>query len=81
MPMNASPSDSSSRSPKLLERLRDRICLKHHSLRTAQACVLWAKRYIIFHDKWHPAEMGKAEIEAFLTSLAVERTVTASTQN
>jgi len=81
MTMNASPSDSSSRSPKLLERLRDRICLKHHSLRTAQACVLWAKRYIIFHDKGHSAEMDKAEIEAFLTSLAVERTVTASTQN
>jgi len=79
--MNASPSDSSSRSPKLLEQLRDRIRLKHYSLRTEQAYVQWAKRYIIFHGKRHPAEMGKAEIEAFLTSLAVERNVTASTQN
>jgi len=79
--MNASPSDSSSRSPKLLEQLRDRIRLKHYSLRTEQAYVQWAKRYIMFHGKRHPAEMGKAEIEAFLTSLAVERNVTASTQN
>ena len=79
--MNAFPSDASSRSPKLLEQLRDRIRLKHYSLRTEQAYVQWAKRYIIFHGKRHPAEMGKAEIEAFLTSLAVERNVTASTQN
>lgn len=80
MPMNASPSDSSSRPPKLLEQLRDRIRLKHYSLRTEQAYVQWAKRYIIFHGKRHPAEMGKAEVEAFLTALAVERNVTASTQ-
>jgi len=55
--------------------------LKHYSLRTEQAYVQWAKRYFIFHGKHHPAEMGKAEIEAFLSSLAVERNVTASTQN
>ena len=81
MPMDAPPSGSSARSPKLLEQLRDRIRLKHYSLRTEQAYVQWAKRYIIFHGKRHPAEMGKAEIEEFLTSLAVERNVTASTQN
>lgn len=73
-------SDSSSRPPKLLEQLRDRIRLKHYSLRTEQAYVAWAKRYIFFHGKRHPADMGKAEVEAFLTSLAVERNVTASTQ-
>ncbi|MDP1572843.1 MAG: integron integrase [Pseudomonadota bacterium] len=76
----ASP-DSSSRPPKLLEQLRDRIRLKHYSLRTEQAYVQWAKRYIFFHGKRHPAEMGISEVESFLTSLAVERNVTASTQN
>jgi len=67
-------------SPKLLGQLRDRIRLKHNSLRTEQAYVRWGKRYIIFHGKRHPAEMDKAEIEAFLTSRAVKRNVTASTQ-
>jgi integron integrase len=67
-------------SPKLLDQLRDRIRVKHYSLRTEQAYLQWVKRYILFHGKRHPAEMGKVEVEAFLTSLAVERNVTASTQ-
>jgi integron integrase len=66
--------------PKLLDQVRERIRLKHYSLRTEQAYVHWVKRYIIFHGKRHPAEMGKAEIEGFLTSLAVDRNVSASTQ-
>jgi hypothetical protein len=66
--------------PKLLDQLRERIRLKHYSIRTEQAYVQWVKRYIIFHGKRHPAEMGKAELESFLTSLAVERNVSASTQ-
>lgn len=66
--------------PKLLDQLRDRIRLKHYSLRTEQAYLQWVKRYILFHGKRHPAEMGKEEIEAFLSSLAVERNVAASTQ-
>ncbi len=66
--------------PKLLDQLRDRIRLKHYSLRTEQAYLQWAKRYIYFHGKRHPADMGKEEVEAFLTSLAVDRNVTASTQ-
>lgn len=66
--------------PKLLDQVRDRLRLKHYSLRTEQAYVGWIKRYIIFHDKRHPAEMGKLELETFLTSLAVERNVSASTQ-
>ena len=66
--------------PKLLDQVRERIRLKHYSIRTEQAYVHWVKRYIIFHGKRHPAEMGKVEIEAFLTSLAVERNVSASTQ-
>jgi integron integrase len=64
----------------LLDQLRDRLRLRHYSLRTEQAYVHWVKRYILFHGKRHPAEMGKAEVEAFLTHLAVERHVAASTQ-
>lgn len=66
--------------PRLLDQLRDRIRLKHYSLRTEQAYLQWVKRYILFHGKRHPIEMGKVEIEAFLSSLAVERNVSASTQ-
>jgi len=67
--------------PKLLEQVRDAIRRKHYSIRTEEAYVDWIKRYILFHDKRHPREMGSAEIEAFLTHLAVERQVSASTQN
>jgi integron integrase len=66
--------------PRLLDQVRDRLRLKHYSIRTEQAYVGWIKRYIIFHNKRHPAEMGKLELESFLTSLAVERNVSASTQ-
>lgn len=68
------------RSPKLLDQLRERIRLKHYSIRTEQSYVHWAKRYLFFHKMRHPAEMGKVEIEAFLTSLAVDGKVSASTQ-
>lgn len=76
----AHPEKPPATSPKLLDQVRDRLRLKHYSLRTEQAYVGWIKRYIIFHDKRHPAEMGKLELETFLTSLAVERNVSASTQ-
>jgi len=69
--------DSPTRTPKLFDQIRDRLRLKHYSLRTEQAYVQWAKRYIFFHAKRHPTEMGKPEIEAFLTSLAVDRQVSA----
>jgi integron integrase len=72
---------AASAAPKLLELVRDRLRVKHYSLRTEQAYVHWIKRYIIFNDKRHPSEMGKREVEAFLTSLAVERDVSASTQS
>jgi integron integrase len=65
----------------LLAQVRERIRLMHYSLRTETAYVGWIKRYIHFHGKRHPAEMGKAEAEAFLTSLAVDRNVSAATQN
>lgn len=67
--------------PRLLDRIRDRIRLKHYSVRTERAYVHWVKRYILFHDKRHPVDMGKAEVEAFLTALAVERDVSAATQS
>ena len=66
---------------KLLDQVRDAIRLKHYSIRTEQAYTDWITRYILFHNKRHPGEMGAPEIEAFLTHLAVEQNVAASTQN
>jgi hypothetical protein len=67
--------------PKLLDQVRDAIRTRHYSYRTEEAYVGWIKRFIFFHHKRHPAEMGPAEITQFLTSLAVDRHVSASTQN
>jgi integrase len=69
------------RPKKLLDHVREAIRLKHYSRHTEQAYVTWIKRYIFFHDKRHPKDMGVAEIEAFLTHLAVQQKVAASTQN
>ncbi|MFP4346518.1 MAG: integron integrase [Anaerolineales bacterium] len=66
---------------KLLDRVSEAIQLKHYSPRTEEAYISWIRRFILFHDKRHPREMGAAEIEEFLTYLAVERDVAASTQN
>ena len=66
---------------KLLDRMRGVIRAKHYSYRTEQAYVQWAKRFILFHGKRHPRDMGKREVEAFLTDLAVRRHVAAATQN
>ncbi len=71
----------SKRPKKLLDRVREAIRLKHYSIRTEEAYVYWIKRYIFFHNKRHPREMGAPEIEAFLTHLAVKENVAASTQN
>lgn len=67
--------------PKLLDRLRDKIRLKHYSIRTETQYVHWARRFILFHGKRHPQDMGATEVEAFLTALAVKGKVAASTQN
>ncbi|TBV04483.1 integron integrase [Stutzerimonas kirkiae] len=67
--------------PKLLDQLRQQIRVRNYSIRTETVYAEWAKRYIRFHLYRHPAEMGAAEIEAFLTHLAVKRDVSASTQN
>jgi len=69
------------RPKKLLDQVRQSIRLKHYSIRTEEAYVTWIKRFILFHDKRHPLEMDVPEIEAFLTHLAVDQNVAASTQN
>jgi site-specific recombinase XerD len=70
-----------SKQPILLEAVRQRIRLKHYSHRTEKSYVHWIRRFVRFHNRRHPRELGKVEIEAFLTHLAVDRKVSASTQN
>lgn len=65
---------------KLLDLVRDKIRFKHYSIKTEQSYTGWIKRYIVFHDKKHPIEMGKREIEEFLTYLAVKKRVSPTTQ-
>src|SRR5262249_29189038 len=77
----AEPDPASAPKPRLLDRVRAAIRARHYSRRTEQAYVHWIKRYIFFHGKRHPAEMGATEVTAFLTSLAVRDNVAASTQN
>ena len=67
--------------PKLLDQVRGKIRLKHYSIRTEQAYVDWIKRFVLHFDKRHPRDLGAAEVEVFLTYLAVNRKVAASTQN
>ena len=66
---------------KLLDTVRDKIRFKHYSYQTEKAYVGWIKQFIFFHNKRHPNEMGKAEIEQFLTHLAVNKMVSPATQN
>ena len=66
---------------KLLDQVRDLIRIKHYSPRTEKTYVQWMRRYILFHNKRHPVEMGQVEIEAYLSYLAQVRRVAASTQN
>jgi integron integrase len=70
-----------SQAPKLLDQVRGKIRLKHYSIRTEQAYVDWIKRFILHFGKRHPRELGAAEVEQFLTHLAVAGNVAASTQN
>lgn len=72
---------SAQAAPKLLDRVRGKIRLKHYSLRTEEAYVDWIRRFIRHFDKRHPRDMGAAEVEAFLTHLAVAGKVAAATQN
>ena len=65
----------------LLDRIRDKIRLKHYSIRTETAYVDWVRRFVNFHHRRHPRELGAEHVEAFLSHLAVQRNVAASTQN
>ena len=67
--------------PRLLDRVRERIRVKHYSLRTEDAYLHWIRRFIFFHGKRHPRAMGGAEVEAFLSHLATAGRVAPSTQN
>ena len=66
---------------KLLDKVRQRIRLKGYSIRTEKSYVSWIKRFVLFHDKRHPQDMGRPEIEAFLSHLVMKRNVASSTQN
>jgi Phage integrase, N-terminal SAM-like domain len=66
---------------KILDQLRDVLSLKHYSYRTEQSYIDWAYLFIVSHNKHHPKKIGASEIGAFLTYLAVQRKVAASTQN
>jgi len=74
-------SSTAKEKPKLLDRLRQALSSRRCSRRTEQACVMWVKRFIFFHNVRHPAEMAEPEVSAFLTHLAVKEKVSASTQN
>lgn len=67
--------------PKLLDQVRDTLRRRHYAIRTEEAYLNWIKRFILFHNKQHPKEMGSQEIEQFLTHLAVNQHVSPSTQN
>jgi integron integrase len=67
--------------PKLLDQIRNKLRVKHYAIRTEEQYLHWIKRFILFHGKRHPKDMGAAQIEAFLTNLAVIGKVSASTQN
>jgi len=66
---------------KLLGEVRNTLRVRHYAIETEKSYVQWIKRYILFHKKRHPTEMGKLEVEQFLTWLAVNRKVAPSTQN
>lgn len=67
--------------PRLLDQVRSVIRIRHYSRRTEEAYTYWIRQFILFHDKRHPAEMGKVEVERYLSWLAEKRNVAASTQN
>jgi len=80
-PTGAIASPSGAPKPKLLDQVRQAIRARHYSYRTEKTYVGWMKRFIFFHNKRHPADMGEVEIAQFLSSLASDARVSASTQN
>jgi integron integrase len=77
----AEGADASPRRPRLLDRVRDALRLRHYSRRTERAYLGWIRRYVLVHGKRHPVDMGAEEVSRFLSSLAVQGKVGASTQN
>ena len=67
--------------PKLLDQVREAIRLRHYRVRTEEVYVSWIKRFILFHGKRHPLQMGEDEVTRFLSALAVHGHVSGSTQN
>ena len=74
------PNVVSQDSPKLLDRMRAEIRVRHYSIRTEETYLDWARRFILYHNKQHPKDMGADEVQAFLSYLALERNVSSSTQ-
>src|SRR5574341_1062701 len=75
------PDPPGPRQPRLLDRVRAALRARHYSARTEETYIGWIRRYIFFHEKRHPAEIGAPEVSRFLSALAVEGRVAASTQN
>jgi integrase len=75
------PSPGAAPAPRLMDEVRRVLRLRHYSHATEKACPGWIRRFILFHCKRHPREMGGAEVEAFLSALAVQGQVAVSTQN
>jgi len=73
--------DAGRSEPRLLDRVRLAVRARHYSLRTEEAYVAWVRRFVLFHGKRHPREIGEPEINLFLSDLAVRQRVGASTQN
>jgi hypothetical protein len=67
--------------PKFLDQIRQLMRLRHYSRRTEEAYIGWIRRYILFHGKRHPRDLGESDIVKFLSSLPVEERVAESTQN
>ena len=74
-------SHSDSDNPRLLDQVRDLTRVRHYSIRTEQAYLQWIRRFVLFHGKRHPRDLGGPEVTAFLSDLAVRKNVAASTQN
>jgi integron integrase len=79
--LSLSTAEPKTQPPKLLDQVKDLLRTLHYSYQTEKAYLFWIKRYILHHNKRHPAEMGAVEIEQFLSHLAVHEHVAASTQN
>src|SRR5262245_14669082 len=80
-PAALSPEAPAAGSPRLLDRVRDALRVRHYSRKTEKTYTGWIRRFILFHGKRHPREMGAAEVTRYLSTLATAGQVAASTQN